>query len=302
MKDMAASILERLRNHSKATGLGYQLSLQLFCQEEFLRRLSLSPYKNNFVLKGGWFVYALTDFQSRVTQDIDFLMCRLSNELADVSGVIEEISQIHTLNDYITFEVVRVERITPDREYPGVSVRLIGRIKQMRIPFSIDIGMDDLILPKPLKRSIKTRLPDFEEPEILTYSLESTIAEKFDALLKRMESTSRMKDLFDIYYLSNLFDFDGRALQDAVWNTIKHRGTVFEANCFDRISSFGDDGFLSARWTRFQPSMQMELPEFAVVLRRLKEFLQPILEESIQERELQMNWSAKEKQWQERRA
>lgn len=69
--------------------------------------MSLSPYKNNFVLKGGWFVYALTDFQSRVTQDLDFLMCRLSNELADVRGVMEVISQIHTHNDYVTFEVVR---------------------------------------------------------------------------------------------------------------------------------------------------------------------------------------------------
>lgn len=299
MKDIAASILARLKNQAKETGLSYQMCLQLFCQEEFLRRLSLSQYNSNFVLKGGLFIYTLTEFQSRATQDIDFLMRQLSNDIDKVKEIIEEISRVPTANDYITIEVLNAEKITPDKEYQGVSVKFIGRIKQVKIPFSIDIGMDDVIVPKAVKRCIKTRLTDFEEPEVYTYSLESTIAEKFDAILKRMEATSRMKDFFDIYYLSSMFDFDGRKLQEAIWQTVQHRGTVYEANSFDRISAFGDNAFLSAQWTRFQPSMQVQLPEFASILYRLKEFLQPVFEASIKEREFFMDWSAEQKKWQE---
>lgn len=297
MKDSAASILARLKNQAKETGLSYQICLQLFCQEEFLRRLSLSRYSSNFILKGGLFIYAITEFQSRPTQDIDFLMCQLSNDVDKVKTIMGEISQVPTANDYITIEVLNAESITPDKEYRGVTVKFIGRIKQVRIPFSIDIGMDDIIVPKAVKRSLKTRLEDFEAPEVYTYSLESVIAEKFDAILKRMEATSRMKDFFDIYYLSSLFDFDGRKLQEAVWQTIQHRGTVYEANSFERIATFRKNAFLSAQWTRFQPSMQAQLPEFSDIIYRLEEFIQPVFEASIQEMEFFMDWSAEQKKW-----
>jgi predicted nucleotidyltransferase component of viral defense system len=299
MKDIAASILARLKNQAKETGLSYQICLQLFCQEEFLRRLSLSQYSSNFILKGGLFIYTLTEFQSRATQDIDFLMRQLSNDIGKVKDIMEEISLVQTANDYITIEVINTETITPDKEYQGVSVKFIGRIKQVKIPFSIDIGMDDIIVPKAVKRLIKTRLSNFEEPEVYTYSLESTIAEKFDAILKRMEATSRMKDFFDIYYLSSMFDFDGRKLQEAIWQTIQHRGTIYEANIFDRIDAFGENTILTAQWKRFQPSIQMQLPEFGIILQRIKEFLKPVFEASMHEEEFFCEWYAEEKKWQE---
>ncbi len=128
MKDITASILARLKNQSKETGLSYQMCLQLFCQEEFLRRLSLSPYSSNFVLKGGLFIYTLTEFQSRSTQDIDFLMRQLSNDIDKVKDIMEEISQVPTTYDFITIEVLNAETITPEKEYPGVSVKFLGRI------------------------------------------------------------------------------------------------------------------------------------------------------------------------------
>ena len=299
MKDIAASILACLKNQAKETGLSYQMCLQLFCQEEFLRRLSLSQYSSNFILKGGLFIYTLTEFQSRATQDIDFLMRQLSNDIGKVKDIMEEISLVPTANDYITIEVLKAETITPDKEYQGVSVKFIGRIKQVKIPFSIDIGMDDVIVPKAVKRMIKTRLSDFEAPEVYTYSLESTIAEKFDAILKRMEATSRMKDFFDIYYLSSMFDFEGRKLQEAIWQTIQHRGTPYEANSFDRIAAFGANIYLSAQWTRFQPSIRVQLPEFEVIIKRIKEFLEPVLEASLHEKEFFCEWYAEEKKWKE---
>lgn len=301
MKDIATSVLARLKNQAKETGLSYQMCLQLFFQEEFLRRLSLSPYNSNFVLKGGLFIYTLTEFQSRATQDIDFLMRQLTNDLDTVKRIAEEIIRVPTSNDYATFEVVNAESITPEKEYQGISMKFIGRIKQVRVPFSIDIGMDDVIVPKAVKRSLKTRLADFEEPQVYTYSLESTIAEKFDAILKRMEGTSRMKDFFDIYYLSSMFDFDGQKLQEAVWKTIQHRGTPYDGNRFERIFEFRNNAFLVAQWIRFQPSLQMALPEFPDVLDRIQQFLQPVFVSGIQDSEFSMNWSAIHKRWEETR-
>lgn len=112
----------------------------------------------------------------------------------------EEISQVPTTNDYVTIKVLSAETITLDKEYHGVSVKFLVHIKQVRIPFSIDVGMDDVIVPKAVKRRLKTRLANFEAPGVYMYSLESAIAEKLDAILKRMEATSQMKDFFDIYY------------------------------------------------------------------------------------------------------
>jgi predicted nucleotidyltransferase component of viral defense system len=299
MRDIAASILARLKKQAKETGLSYQMCLQLFCQEEFLRRLSMSQYSSNFILKGGLFIYTITEFQSRATQDIDFLMLQLSNDIEKVKGIMEEICQVDTANDYIKIEVLNAETITPEKEYQGVSVKFIGHIKQVRIPFSIDIGIDDVIVPKAVIHSLKTRLIDFDAPQVYTYSLESTIAEKFDAILKRMEGTSRMKDFFDIYYLSSMFDFDGRKLQEAIWQTIQHRGTVYETNSFDRIAAFNDNAFLLAQWTRFQPSMQMQLPEFSSIIKRLEDFIKPVFVASINEIELFMDWSAEQEKWKE---
>lgn len=99
-------------------------------------------------------------------------------------------------------------------------------IKNTRTPINIDFGIGDVIIPTPKKRVIPTQLDDFIKPEIYTYSLESTIAEKFDAMLQRLEFTSRMKDYFDVYYLAYSFNFDGRKLQEAIFETLQNRGTV----------------------------------------------------------------------------
>ena len=101
----------------------------------------------------------------------------------------------------------------------SVLTRLKNQSKEEGIPFLIDIGIDDVIVPNPIKRSIVTRLPGFTSPEVYTYSLESTIAEKFDAILQRMAGTSSMKDFYDIYYLSGIFDFEGKILIEAVKST-----------------------------------------------------------------------------------
>jgi predicted nucleotidyltransferase component of viral defense system len=121
MSDRAASVLAHLRNKARESGKPFQLCLQLFCQEEFLRRLSISPYAEKLILKGGLFIYTLTRFESRVTIDIDFLLRDLSNRTDDVRRIIDEIVSYDTGNDFIVFETAGLEAITPQREYAGVS-------------------------------------------------------------------------------------------------------------------------------------------------------------------------------------
>ena len=135
MADVAASVLARLKNKAAESGRSYQLCLQLFCQEEFLRRLEKSKYAENLVLKGGLFIYALTDFDSRVTMDVDFLLRRIPNTPEQLRAVMEEIIAAPTENDFITFEIKSVEPISVAKKYAGVGASLIARIKNTRTPF-----------------------------------------------------------------------------------------------------------------------------------------------------------------------
>ena len=235
MVDIAASVLAKLRNKAKASGIGYQQCLQLFVQEEFLRRLSKSDYKDNLVLKGGLFIYTLTNFESRATIDVDFLLKNLPNSIDAVKELITKIINTSAGNDYIVMDAKGFEEISPQRKYHGISAQIIAQIKNVRVPFNVDIGVGDIISPNAEERAIITQLPGFEEPLIKTYSLESTIAEKFDAILQRYELTGRMKDFYDIYYLSKIFDFDGVKLKEAILKTLQQRGTIYNSESFKRI-------------------------------------------------------------------
>ena len=119
MADIAASVLARLKNKAAESGRSYQLCLQLFCQEEFLRRLEKSKYAENLVLKGGLFLYSLTDFDSRVTVDVDFLLRKISNTPEQLRGILEEIIAVHTGNDFVAFEIKDVAPIAVAKKYAG---------------------------------------------------------------------------------------------------------------------------------------------------------------------------------------
>lgn len=216
MADIAASVLARLKNKAAESGRTYQLCLQLFCQEEFLRRLEKSRYADNLILKGGLFIYSVTNFDSRVTVDVDFLLREVPNTPEKLKPVLEEIIRTSTGNDFVRFEIKEIAPIAVVKKYAGIGVSLVARIKNTRTPFSIDFGVGDVIVPKQEKRKIPTQLDNFPAPTVNTYSLETTIAEKIDAILSLMEFSSRMKDYYDIYYLANRFDFDGATLTKAL--------------------------------------------------------------------------------------
>ncbi len=273
MADIAASVLARLKNKAKESGRSYQLCLQLFCQEEFLRRLEKSKYAENLILKGGLFIYALTDFDSRVTVDVDFLLREIPNTPEQLKAVLEEIIATKTGNDFITFEIKDVAPIAVAKKYAGIGASMIARIKNTRTPFGIDFGVGDVIVPKQEKRKIPTQLADFEAPTVNTYSMETTVAEKLDAILSLMEFSSRMKDYYDIYYLAQRFDFDGATLTEALRKTFENRGRAFTVEQFEQVMNFGSDAEMQKKWKAFCRKIDTRTDDFDTVLRTIKAFL-----------------------------
>ena len=298
MADIAASVLAKLKNKAKASGISYQQCLQLFFQEEFLRRLAGSKYAENFVLKGGLFIYTLTNFESRATVDVDFLMRGLNNDMARMDEIIAEILAVDTGNDFVIFKATKTEPIAVQRKYHGISTQITGYIKNVRVPFNVDIGVGDVIIPHAQRRNIQTQLEGYEKPEILTYSLESTIAEKFDAILQRFELTGRMKDFYDIYYLSRTFNFDGLKLQTAIQETLQNRGTAYEKDSFERVLALADDPDMQTKWRYFLKTLGNPSVPFDYVIEQLNLFLGPVWSAIIHEIENLLTWNAAGSCWQ----
>ncbi len=297
MADIAASVLARLKNKAAESGRSYQLCLQLFCQEEFLRRLEKSKYAENLVLKGGLFLYSLTDFDSRVTVDVDFLLQKVPNTPEQLKPVLEKIIGTSTGNDFITFEIKKIAPIAVVKKYTGIGASLVARIKNTKTPFSIDFGVGDVIVPKQEKRKIPTQLEDFTAPTINTYSLETTIAEKIDAILSLMEFSSRMKDYYDIYYLANKFDFDGATLTEALRKTFENRGHTFTVEQFEQVMAFDGDDAMQKKWKAFARKIDTKTDDYGTVLRTIKEFLTEPFMSAIEATVYSGCWSALKGKW-----
>lgn len=297
MADIATSVLARLKNRAQISGRSYQLCLQLFCQEEFLRRLEKSKYAENLVLKGGLFIYSLTDFDSRVTVDVDFLLRQMPNTPEQLKTVLEEIIDTPTGNDFITFEIKDVAPIAVAKKYAGIGASVVARIKNTRTPFSIDFGVGDVIVPKQEKRKIPTQLSDFDAPTVNTYSLETTVAEKIDAILSLMEFSSRMKDYYDIYYLANKFDFDGATLTKALQKTFENRGHSFTVEQFKQVLTFGNDDTMQKKWKTFCKKIDTKTDDYNTVLRTIKAFLTEPFTAAVKGNEYTKQWSTANGDW-----
>ena len=297
MADIAASVLARLKNKAKESGRSYQLCLQLFCQEEFLRRLEKSQYAENLVLKGGLFIYSVTDFDSRVTVDVDFLLRKVPNTPEQLQTVIETIISTPTGNDFVTFEIKDIAPIAAAKKYAGIGVSLVARIKNTKTPFSIDFGVGDVIVPKQEKRKIPTQLDGFTTPTVNTYSLETTIAEKIDAILSLMEFSSRMKDYYDIYYIANKFDFDGATLTEALRKTFENRGHTFTAVQFEQVMAFDRDEAMQKKWKSFIRKIDTKTEDYSTVLKTIKAFLTKPFTAAVVCKEFNEKWSAINGEW-----
>ena len=297
MADAAAAVLARLKNKANESGRTYQLCLQLFCQEEFLRRLEKSKYVDNLVLKGGLFIYAITDFDSRVTMDVDFLLWKVPNTPEQLKTVLKEIITVPAGNDFVTYEIKGIAPIAVTKKYAGIGASLVARIKNIRTPLNIDFSVGDMIVPKQEKRKIPTQLEDFTAPMINTYSLETTVAEKIDAILNLMEFSSRMKDYYDIYYLANKFDFDGALLAEAMKKTFANRNHSFTVEQFEQVMAFDGDEAMRKKWKAFCRKTDIKTDDYSTVLKAIRSLLSEPFAAAVEGRNYVKRWSGSENRW-----
>lgn len=262
-----------------------------------MRRLEKSRYANNLVLKGGLFLYSLTNFDSRVTVDVDFLLRHIPNTPEQLKGILKEIISIQTGNDFVTFEIKDVTPIAITKKYAGIGASIVAHIKNTRTPFSIDFGVGDVIVPKQEKRKIPTQLDDFIAPTVSTYSIETMVAEKIDAILSLMEFSSRMKDYYDIYYLANKFDFDGKVLNEALRKTFSNRGHNFTEEQFNQVMCFDDDAAMQKKWKAFVRKIDTKTDDYSTVLKTIKAFLTKPFRTSVGDKEFTGKWSAVNGEW-----
>ena len=178
-----------------------------------------------------------------------------------------------------------------------MEVMLNGKIKNTRTPFSIDFGVGDVIVPKQEKRRIPTQLDGFVAPVINTYSIETTVAEKIDAILLLMEFSSRMKDYYDINYLSHKFDFEGKVLCEALSKTFNNRGHNFTIEQFKQIMTFDSDDGMQKKWKAFTKKIDVEVEEFPLILQRMNEFLWEPYTAVIKGTVYEKRWNANEGSW-----
>lgn len=290
IKDKAASALARLHTKAAAIGESYQQTLLLFCQEELMRRIALSPYADKLILKGGLFLYLAMNHSGRTTMDADFLLRNLSNDEATIRTMLGRIIAAPTENEYVTFDVLGLKPIALQQQYHGMQASIVAHIKRVRVPLFVDFGIGDVIVPSPETRTLCPLLPDNTAPQILTYSLESTIAEKYDAIVQRMEQTSRMKDFFDICNLSRTFPFHGATLQRAVRETLAHRGTHHDAKTFSYVEKLASMPEMHRKWLFFNRSLSSAAMPFDEAMQQIILFLKPVVATIVADGDFKLSW------------
>ncbi|RYG72204.1 nucleotidyl transferase AbiEii/AbiGii toxin family protein [Lentibacillus lipolyticus] len=289
--------MTKLENKSKELGVPLQQLLNLFCQEEFIRRVATSQYRNQLILKGGFFLYTVSQFTARPTVDANYLLKNHSNTQAEVEKMITSIIHNREVNDFVQLELRNIEIISESKNHHGIRANLIGNIGETKTPFNIDFSTGDVIVPSAMTRTLPVLLNDFEQPEILTYSLESTIAEKIDAIIVMMELTGRVKDFYDIYYLAKTFNFDGRKLQEAVYETLTNRATPYERDSILALNEFVQNKDIQQRWSLFCEKELRHDIELDHVIQTIITILQPPFEAIVEEDEFFGQWDPKKQNY-----
>lgn len=294
----ATSVKERLKNYAKKNNRIVQDIFTVYVLERTLYRISVSDYRDKFTLKGGILLYGLfsEDF-TRATTDIDLLGVKISNEAENMKVVFEEIFS-QECDDPIVFslDTLKVSNITEFKEYHGLNVSILAYLDRTRIPVSIDIGFGDIIYPACVEMDYPTLLDD-EPAKMYAYSIESTIAEKFEAIVSLGEANGRMKDFYDICSISGRRDMDGVLLQTAIVETFRHRNTGFDGIvAFDE--EFCEDPLRASRWRGFLKQKNVLAPiDFTDAIETIQKFLNPVVQAIREDNSFSGTWDHAIKAW-----
>ncbi len=278
-KNYGKSVRARLHNLMNETGCKYMYLLARYFNERLLYRVSVSQYKDNFLLKGGSLLYALNGLEARPTVDVDFMADRISRDRESLTGVFKKIMAIGCDEDGVIFdgESVRTEPITVDKKYPGLRFYVTARMDTIVHSLSVDIGFGDVVSPCPMTIDFPLLLPDIPSVSLQAYSLETVVAEKFHTMIDRDEVNSRMKDFFDCYQLLTQRNIDDASLFDAIRATFDNRALTHKSGLKLFTDDFAADNNRIARWKAFLKKIQWkeEIP-FATVMQVIKNRLQPM--------------------------
>jgi predicted nucleotidyltransferase component of viral defense system len=278
LRNISASVEKRLLNLSRQSGEDFQYVLMRYGLERLMYRLSRSVYAKEFVVKGAMLLRVWTGEQYRPTKDLD-LLAILNKSPEELNQTFRDVCKLTVEDDGLVFhsETIRVRQIREDNVYGGVRVTFEARLGKIRIPLQIDIGFGDAVTPQPQQEEFPTLL-DFPAPILLTYPRETAIAEKFEAIVNLGLTNSRMKDYYDIWLLSQQFDFDGANLVRAIEATFGRRRAVLpdELPIGLSIEFVSDAGKLS-QWDAFVRRSRLDTKEINLetVVKVIADFMMP---------------------------
>jgi predicted nucleotidyltransferase component of viral defense system len=275
VKNVGASIRDRLRNEAKRLGNDFNLILERYALERVLYRLSCSEYKPQFILKGGMLLSIWATDPYRSTRDADFLSYGEPTGLAEIFRKICQIEQ----HDGLTFDLSGEihSTIKEDQEYEGIRLKFKAFLDSIEIGLQFDIGFGDHVTPEPeiVEYPVLLNLP---KPILHVYPKETVVAEKFEAMVKLGFLNSRMKDYDDLYYLSSNFSFDGEILAKAIKNTFARRKTEIPTTLPEGLSDkFAQDSAKLQQWKAFlnRKPLKAEKKALGEIIDALNLFLMP---------------------------
>lgn len=276
-KDLPASVHQRLLNVARETGRPFNEVLQYFAMERLLYRLSCSPHVGSFVLKGALLFRVWDVPDSRATRDIDFLAF-LDNSPESIASIFREVCAMDD-DDGLLFDPdsVAARKIKEDADYEGLRVRFRGLLGKARITMQIDIGFGDKVHPDVVQAKYPVIL-NLPAPSLRMYPPETVVAEKAEAMVHLGNLNSRMKDFYDIWWLSRQFKFDSAVLSEAIRQTFENRGT--ELMPFNELqANLLENKTLERQWSAFLAKSGVPGPEsFQEVLDQIATFLGPLFE------------------------
>lgn len=273
----AQSIKARLLNMTDGNNKKYQQLIVRFFHERLLFRLSKSEYRERFILKGGTLLYAFEEFIPRPTLDIDLMGHRIDNNKTTILSAFKKIASMPYPEDDISFhtETLTSHEITIENKYPGVRISMVANIGSYRQNLTFDIGFGDVIVPSPQELEYPTLFDAMEKPDILAYSLETVVAEKFQTMIDRGRFNSRMKDYFDLYRIFSVHQFDNTLLSEAIKATFENRGTEFVEDHDFFSEDFEKDTMLNQQWKYYLRKMKLDLPTFPEIHNSIINWLMP---------------------------
>ena len=243
------SIKGKIRNLAENKNLKSQEVLQIYFFERFLDRLSKSKYKNNFVIKGGFLISSLIGVENRTTMDMDTTIKGISLKEERIKEIVEEIININ-VDDGIRFEIKDISYIREEDEYENFRISLIANVGKTKNPMKLDLTTGDAITPREIEYTYPC-IFDTEDIKIKAYPLETILAEKYETIIRRNITTTRMRDFYDLYtlYILKKDEIDYEILKEAIERTSKKRESQnIMKNYEEIIEDIKEDSYLKSLW------------------------------------------------------